>query len=498
MKVRGHTLTGDRQIPSWLNDPTLSPNQLRGILQDHITTVMRHYAGSVYGWDVLNEAYEENGLLKSGIWLDKPGIGLTGTGYMEQALRWAHAADPAARLFYNDNDDSGLGMTPKTDAIYRMAQDFLARGVPLNGIGLEMHVTLGSISLPGLAANIKRLTALGLEVQITEMDVRLPVDSYGVASASDLSAQAQIYHDVIATCLEFSGCTTLQTWEFNDSHSWISAAFPGFGAALPLDANYRTKPAWDAMINALAAPPSAAAVSTWYRISSDQFRNAASRLTGSIAPEELVLFAAPSGPGNLVGATSIGGSYPTQLGGMQVTFDGIPAPILAAQNGFVLLVAPRELAARNTTTVQFLYLGNTSNTLQLPVAPSAPGLFTMADSGTGAAMILDRNLAPVSAASPARSGDLVFLRLTGVGSVSPSNATGQGQPYVILTPQQSITVTVGGVSIFPTWIWGDPSGVPGMVLAALIVPSGLPPGNAAVTLESGTANGQPGVTIPLR
>jgi len=69
---------------------------------------------------------------------------------------------------------------------------------------------------------------------------------------------------------------------------------------------------------------------------------------------------------------------------------------------------------------------------------------------------------------------------------------------VILTPQQSITVTVGGVSISPAWIWGDPSGVPGMVLAALIVPSGLPPGNAAVTLKSGTANGQPGVTIPLR
>jgi uncharacterized protein (TIGR03437 family) len=379
-----------------------------------------------------------------------------------------------------------------------MAQDFLARGVPLNGIGLQMHVTPGNISIPGLAANIKRLTDLGLEVQITEMDVRLPVDSRGVASTSSLAAQAQVYHDVTAACLEFHGCTTLQTWQFSDRFSWIPAAFPQYGASLPIDANYQAKPAWNAILTALAEPPPAPIAPAWYQISSGQFRNAASRLTGLVAPGELLLFAAPSGPGNLVAATPAGGSYPTQLGGMQITFDGIPAPILAAQNGYVLLVAPHELAARTTTTVQFLYLGNSSNLLQLPVAPSAPGLFAVASSGMGAGMILDKNLAPVSASSPARSGDLVFLTITGVGSVSPCGANGQSQAYTILTPQQSIMATVGGIATSPVWIWGDPSGVPGMVQAAVIVPSGLPPGDAAVTVKAGTASGQPGVTMPVR
>src|SRR5262245_49514707 len=139
MAVRGHTLVWYQQNPSWLTAGNFSSDQLAQILHDHISTVVGRYAGRVYAWDVVNEAFNDDGTMRSTIWSNAPGIGLAGTAYIEQALQWAHEADPAAVLFYNDYNGEGLGA--KSDAIYRMAQDFRARGVPLGGIGLQMHFT---------------------------------------------------------------------------------------------------------------------------------------------------------------------------------------------------------------------------------------------------------------------------------------------------------------------------------------------------------------------
>ena len=141
MAVRGHTLVWHQQLPSWLTSGGYSFVGLSSILADHIYTVMKHFAGQVYAWDVVNEAFNDDGSLRGTLWSNAPGIGREGTAYIEQALRWAHAADPKALLFYND-----FGAEPvnaKSDAIYRMARDFLSRGVPLNGIGLQMHLSVG-------------------------------------------------------------------------------------------------------------------------------------------------------------------------------------------------------------------------------------------------------------------------------------------------------------------------------------------------------------------
>src|SRR5262249_6417155 len=152
------------------------------------------------------------------------------------------AADPKTLLFYND-----FGAEPintKSDAIYAMVKDFKARGVPIDGVGLQMHLTLQGISAPSVAANIKRLTDLGLQVQITEFDVRIPVNSNGQATPADLSSAAQIYQTTATVCLQNPRCTAFQTWGFTDKYSWIPASFPGFGAALPLDASYQGKPSY--------------------------------------------------------------------------------------------------------------------------------------------------------------------------------------------------------------------------------------------------------------
>jgi endo-1,4-beta-xylanase len=257
MQVRGHTLCWHNQVPAWAKTiaQTATPEDMAKILQDHITTVAGHYKGQVFAWDVVNEAVSDSATgkgtdLRDSIWYNKPGIGIAGTGYIEQAFRWAHAADPKALLFYNDYGIEVPG--PKFQAVYNMVKDFVARGVPIHGVGLQMHLTLtASPTRAGVAQNIQQLTALGLQVHITEMDVRLELDANGNASAFRLEAQAQTYQSILLLCLENPGCKAFQTWGFTDKYSWIPRFYRGYGAALPFDASYQPKPAVGAMIRAL-------------------------------------------------------------------------------------------------------------------------------------------------------------------------------------------------------------------------------------------------------
>jgi endo-1,4-beta-xylanase len=249
MKVRGHCLIWDHNNPDWLTYGHFTPEQLFHLQQEHILTVMKHYAGQVFAWDVVNEAFDENGRFKNSLWYNQPGIGLAGkeSAYIEQAFRWAHEADPHALLFYNDN--GGEDLNRKSDAIYAMVKDFKFRGIPIDGVGLQMHIFNLDADAPAIAANIARLTALGLQVQITELDVSLPIDSNGQISGDNLRRQAEIYRAVTHACLQNPGCTAIQTWGFTDKYSWIgSHSHSAQGGALPFDSVYRPKPAYAAMV----------------------------------------------------------------------------------------------------------------------------------------------------------------------------------------------------------------------------------------------------------
>ncbi len=256
MKVRGHCLVWDHNNPDWLAQGHFTPAQLSQLLQEHITTVMKHYAGQVFAWDVVNEALDENGHLKDSPWYNQPGIGLAekGPAYIEQAFRWAHEADPHALLFYNENQGEGLNI--KSDAIYAMVKDFRHRGVPIDGVGLQMHISRLDLDTSSVAANIARLTALGVQVHITELDISLPVDASGVAGKDDLLHQAEIYRGIVRACLQNPGCTAIQTWGFTDKYSWIGSHSHGTrGAALPFDRAYKPKPAYDTMIEEISRKP---------------------------------------------------------------------------------------------------------------------------------------------------------------------------------------------------------------------------------------------------
>jgi endo-1,4-beta-xylanase len=280
LKVRGHTLVWHRQNPKWLKEGKFTSSELAEILEKHIRTVVGHYRGKIFAWDVVNEASDElhPGQLRSTIWRDQPGIAIASSrelrasnrasispagsesearsprqdyGYIEQSFRWAHEADPQALLFYNEGAETEV-MNAKSDAIYAMVRDFRQRRVPIDGVGLQMHISNLHADVASISANIKRFTALGVQVHITEMDVSLPVDANGNASPENLQGQADIYREIAAACVSHPGCTAIQTWGFTDKYSWIgSHSKHTQGAALLFDRNYRAKPAYWALRNEL-------------------------------------------------------------------------------------------------------------------------------------------------------------------------------------------------------------------------------------------------------
>ncbi|HKW74062.1 MAG TPA: endo-1,4-beta-xylanase, partial [Terriglobales bacterium] len=147
----------------------------------------------------------------------------------------------------------GEVLNRKSDAIYAMLKDFKQRGVPIDGVGLQMHISDAHFDTDAVASNIARLTALGLQVHITELDVALPTDSAGQARAEDLQAQADMYRRIVRACMQNRGCTAIQTWGFTDKYSWIVSHSHGtHGAALPFDRSYKPKPAYYAIRETLS------------------------------------------------------------------------------------------------------------------------------------------------------------------------------------------------------------------------------------------------------
>jgi len=237
MQVNGHVLVWHQQLPDWLTQGQFSQDELKTILREHIQTLVTRYHGRVASWDVAAEAIGEDGQPRDTFW--SRGIG---PDYLALAFRWAHEADPQAHLRYNDYGGEGTGA--KADGIYRLVADLRGQGVPIHGVGLQMHVSPNDAPpTKDLRANLKRLAALGLATHISEMDVMLPLP----ASRANLKKQATLYRDTLKLCLAQPQCRSFSTWGTTDRYSWIPEYFPGKGAALLFDADARAKPAYDSV-----------------------------------------------------------------------------------------------------------------------------------------------------------------------------------------------------------------------------------------------------------
>ncbi|MFD9500099.1 endo-1,4-beta-xylanase [Streptomyces sp. NPDC060035] len=228
MKVRGHTLVWHSQLPSWVGG--LGTADLRTAMNNHITQVMTHYKGKIHSWDVVNEAYQDgsSGARRSSPFQDK-----LGSGFIEEAFRTARTVDANAKLCYNDYNTDG--QNAKSNAVYDMVKDFKARGVPIDCVGFQSHFNPNSPVPSDFQANLQRFAALGVDVQITELDIE-----------GSGSAQAANYTKVVNACLAVSRCTGITVWGVTDKYSWRSSGTP-----LLFDGSYNKKPAYDAVLAAL-------------------------------------------------------------------------------------------------------------------------------------------------------------------------------------------------------------------------------------------------------
>ncbi|GGV22996.1 beta-xylanase [Streptomyces filipinensis] len=240
LKVRGHNLLWHQQLPDWLTSGTWTKDELRSILKNHITHVVKHYKGKVFAWDVANEIMNEDGTYRENIFYRT-----IGPSYIADALRWAHAADPKVKLYLNDYNVEAVG--PKSDAYYTLIKRLKADHVPIDGFGMQAHLALQYGFPDRMEQNIQRFAELGVDVAITELDIRMILPS----DAAKLAQQADWYSKVTDACLAVKRCVGITLWGYSDRHSWIPAVFPGEGAALPWDENLAHKPAYDAIREAL-------------------------------------------------------------------------------------------------------------------------------------------------------------------------------------------------------------------------------------------------------
>lgn len=169
-------LCGRTELPSWVSAIS-NKVTLTSVLTKHINTVVGRYKGKVLHWDVVNEAFNDDGSLRSSVWSK-----VFGQDLFAVALKLAHAADPDAKLYINDYSIEDVNS--KSTALYNKAKALLAAGVPLHGIGFQSHLIVGQ-QPSSIVANFKRFADLGLDVAITELDIRMPVP----ASSSNLAQQ---------------------------------------------------------------------------------------------------------------------------------------------------------------------------------------------------------------------------------------------------------------------------------------------------------------------
>jgi GH35 family endo-1,4-beta-xylanase len=241
MKVRGHNLLWHQANPGWIALPNMTVEKWKALVKDHYVNVMTHYKGKIIDWDVVNEPMDDNGQIRKSLWYD-----FLGEDYVEFALRTAREVDPDAKLYLNDYAIEE--MCPKADGFYKLVKDLMAKGVPLDGVGFQFHID-GNF-MPDFASvnqNIKRFADLGLDIQITELDVRLKVPP----TENGLNKQAKIYAELMRLMLAYKNINAYIMWGMYDKHSWVPNAYSGYGAAMIIDEKGKQKPAYFAIRDAL-------------------------------------------------------------------------------------------------------------------------------------------------------------------------------------------------------------------------------------------------------
>ncbi len=261
-RVRGHNLCWHEGNPAWLKT-TATKENARQLLTEHITTVAGHFRGQLHSWDVVNEAIDPkdgqaDGLRKS-LWYE-----LIGPEYLELAYRTAAAADPDAKLTYNDY---GIELdtpdeTKKRELVLALVKRFKEKGVPLHAVGVQSHLPAdGAQPGAGLVEFVREVGKMGLEVYITELDVNTRKIAGG--NAEQDAAVARVYRDYPALMLTEPNVKAALTWGITDAHTWLNQTKSAWalrpdGARqrpLPFDDDLKPAPAFFALRSAMEETP---------------------------------------------------------------------------------------------------------------------------------------------------------------------------------------------------------------------------------------------------
>ncbi|GAW01352.1 glycoside hydrolase family 10 protein [Lentinula edodes] len=210
--MRGHNCVWYNQLPSWVSNGGFTSAQLTSIIQNHCSTLVSHYKGEIY---------------------------------VDIALQAARAADPGAKIYINDYNIEMTGA--KATSMLNLIKDLKSRGIPVDGVGLQCHFIVGEVPT-SLQSIMQQFTALGVEVAITELDIRMTLP----ASTALLAQQETDYKNVISACKAVSGCVGVTVWDYTDKYSWVPSTFSGQGEACPWDANLQKKPAYSGITAAWA------------------------------------------------------------------------------------------------------------------------------------------------------------------------------------------------------------------------------------------------------
>lgn len=221
MKMRGHTLVWHNQTPDWVFQDADRETLLQR-MKDHITSVMKRYKGTIFCWDVVNEAVTDEGpeLYRPTKWLE-----IIGEDYIEKAFEFAHEADPDALLFYNDYNESN---PEKREKIYKLVKSLIDKGVPIHGVGLQAHWNLVNPSLEDIRTAIERYASLGLKLHLTELDISVfnfedKRTDLKQPTHEMLELQAERYQRVFQLLRQYQNhITSVTFWGAADDYTWLS------------------------------------------------------------------------------------------------------------------------------------------------------------------------------------------------------------------------------------------------------------------------------------
>ncbi|HYQ00945.1 MAG TPA: endo-1,4-beta-xylanase [Polyangiaceae bacterium] len=260
LEFRGHPLVWHTQAPGWLTSPkddagnakVFTKDEMIAIMYDHIDKLMSHYKGQFKYWDVVNEAIDNTDYRQT-FWYNT-----IGKEFIDLAFQRAHAADPDAKLVYNDYNIEQKG-NAKGDRVFEFVKDLKDRGIPINAIGFQGHYFVepdgttsnGVPDMQAIRDNMARYKDIGIEVQITECDFRIgkPLDD------TKQQLQNKFYADMLQACIDAENCDHFTVWGLSDLDSWVPSTFPAYDYAHLFDTALKPKADYTAMAQVFAKYP---------------------------------------------------------------------------------------------------------------------------------------------------------------------------------------------------------------------------------------------------